>query len=191
MAARLHINISQGLFEVEGEEDFVREMYDNFKAELANKPVQQTEGASKAKAPKKKAPASPKSSNGSAKKKKKKTESLKVDKTLDLSGIGGAMSLDNFNAKYLPKSNLKRNVVYVEYLKEEMGFDAVTIFQVWTCYHHMKLKLPTDMKSSLKDTGKDSHGARLDAQDLDDLTVSVQGKNWLLKQANNAKNSTS
>lgn len=38
--AKIHIDLSQGIFDVEGEPDFVRDVYDDFKAELTKLSVQ-------------------------------------------------------------------------------------------------------------------------------------------------------
>lgn len=177
MTTRLHINISQGLFEVEGEEPFVREMYEEFKAELAQKPIQSAGSAKEGKNPKNKAAASNASKGGAA---KKKVGEPKIDKNLDLSGVGGAEPLQEYYARYKPGSNLVRNVVFVGYLKEVMKFDKVGVDQVWTCYDYMKIKFPGQLRQSLIDAGRDKGGSRLNTGSLDDLSLSVHGRNWLL-----------
>lgn len=191
MTTRLHINISQGLFEVEGEEPFVREMYEDFKAELAQKPIHSAGSGGKAKSPKKKAAAPAASKGGAA---KKKGGSPKVDKSLDLSGGNGSEPLKEFSAKYQPAIFMDRNVVYVAYLKDLLNMETVTIDHVWTCYHHMKdsnNKLTSNLSQSLRDTGSEKGDSRLNAGSLQDLSVSVPGDNWLTKQADKVKNNPS
>lgn len=182
MAVRLHINLSQGLLEAEGEERFVRDMLAEFKADLANAPVA-TPSTNKAgsDAPKSAGNKSGGNSGSKATGTKKKASEPKVDKNLDLSGGAGKKSLNEFCAQYNMKTNMDRNVVFVAYLSDELELENVTISHVWSCYVHMKIKLPKDMAASLRDTGKDKFGARLNASLLENLSLSVPGKNWFLE----------
>jgi len=117
MTTKLHINLQQGILEVEGEESFVREMYEDFKTEL--RPlydIRSKSGESGAAGTSK--PASTSKGKTQSKGARPKKDGLKVDKTLDLSGTGGAVSLKDYVNKYAPKSNMDRNVVFVDYVKE-------------------------------------------------------------------------
>lgn len=184
---KLHINIDQGILEVEGEEKFVRDIYENFKAEflkghdvLGSAVIPPTKIK---KAAKNKKTHKNKSDKNSSKKKQVNTipNEPKIDKTLDLSGIKDAPSLRDFVNLYQPKTNLERNVVFIEYLKDKIGLEKVTMNHVWTCYDGLKLKLPVNMKQSLYDTS--SSKAWINVPSLADLSLSVQGKNWLRDQA--------
>lgn len=182
MTTKLHINLQQGILEVEGGETFVREMYEDFKTEL--RPIYESKpktGRSAAAGTSKQASTS--KGKTPSKGTRPKKEDLKVDKTLDLSGVSGAVSLKDYVKKYGPKSNMDRNVVFVDYLKEQLHIEDVTIEQVWTCYSDLGLKLPVDMPSSIIDTGRAAGKHRLNTGSLQDLSLSVQGKNWLLEQS--------
>ncbi len=185
---KLHINLHQGVLEVEGEETFVRDIYKEFKTELLkNASNSHLPGISKktagTKTPGTKSEATiPKKKKGNV-----KSDEPKVDKTLDLSGVNQAPSLKDFVSQYQPKTNMERNVVFIGYLKDKMETDKVSMDHVWTCYHDLELNFPVSMKQSLYDTS--SKKSWINVPSLDDLSLSVQGNNWLRDKAKQAESS--
>ncbi len=175
---------------MEGEEIFVRDIYKEFKAELLKGHV--NFGPTSAPLSKNKLGAdneTPKSKNENSTSKKNKGSSksdvLKIDKNLDLSGLNNAPSLKDFVGQYQPKMNMERNVVFIEYLNEIMGLEKVSINHVWTCYSDLGLRLPVNMRQSLYDTS--SLRSWVNVPSIDDLSLSVQGKNWLRDQTKKAE----
>lgn len=194
MTTKLRINTNEGILEVEGEEGFVREIYTDFKAELAKPRADapaDTSGQPSGTAAQKSAAKSQKperKSNDNAVKKKARTgksDEPKVDKNLDLSGVDGAACLKDFVAQYQPKTNMERNVVFIAYLKDEMNLEQVGIDQLWTCYHDLGVSFPVNMKQSIYDTS--SAKSWINVPSLDALSLSVQGKNWMRDQLNKPK----
>src|SRR5688572_5935638 len=81
-----------------------------------------------------------------------KMDEPKIDKDLDLSGGNGTPPLKDFIAKYDPKSNLERNIVFIAYLKDELKIEKVNINHIWTCYDDIGGTLPVNLKQSIYDT---------------------------------------
>lgn len=178
MITKLRIVLNQETLEVEGGEKFVRELYDDFKSSF----LHQMDGESSGKTGKK--DSSPKSKsppkNKSNKKQKKSKHKLTILSDLTLfEEENGVETLDSFLKKYNAKSNMDKNVVFVEYLAEKKNINPVTIDHVWTCYNLLDdIEIPT-MRDSLVDTERRKHTIVINS--LQDLSVSPKGKNWLRK----------
>lgn len=181
---KLHINLQQGVLEVEGQEAFVREIYAEFKDQLVKASSTSSSGSSQKLNTGVTSKAKPANINGgssSKKRKRGKTDEPKVDKDLDLSGVNNISSLKDFYAQYSPKSNMEKNVVFIQYLKEQMEIEGVSLDHVWTCYYHMNMKYPGNPQQSLYDT---SAKGWVNVPSLEELSVSIHGKNWLREQLN-------
>jgi len=180
MVAKLNLNIREGVLEVEGSESLVREIYNDFKQQLGTRNLSNPIGSANGKASDDKERQTKKKNQKT--KSRSKSEPLKVDKTLNLGGADGGQPLKAYVEIYKPTSNLDRNVVFVGYLKDEMKLDKVGPDQVWTCYDHLGGKLPGNMKQSLFDTSSTRGGSRLNTDSLEDISLSVQGMNWLIER---------
>lgn len=126
MTTKLHINISQGVIDVEGDPDLVRGIYDDFKdqlldvvkrgptasAALTPGPTHAENGDSASDAsskPKPKRRTPPKKKvNGDDSASGVVADSPKLDKNLDTSGLG------TFYGKYVPKNNAEKNIDLLE-----------------------------------------------------------------------------
>jgi hypothetical protein len=176
MNTKLHINLHQGVLEVEGEENFVREIFSAFKAELLKNPASKPSHSPGAAA----LPKEPTSNdNGKGKKETKRSKATaepKIDKNLDLAGGSGTVSLKDYVAQYSPKTKMERNVVFVGYLKDILQIENVSIDHVWTCYSSLRLKYPGNPQQSAYDT---SAKGWLNVPSLNNISVSIAGKNWL------------
>ena len=125
---KLKIDFNQGLLEVEGSEDLVREIYNDFKEALKARP-QSAFGASEVHGSVRsedqtsaKASSSPKDkakskANSKPKSKKASDTTGTLIKDLNLMNDGSTESLRDFYAKYDVKTNLERTLVFVYYLQ--------------------------------------------------------------------------
>ncbi|MCR9241562.1 MAG: hypothetical protein NXH87_09310 [Rhodobiaceae bacterium] len=180
--AKVRIDQSSGVIEVEGPVDFVKEVYNDFKEQKLTTP-----NASK---PKNTAGngAKKKTSAASSKKNNKKSSSEgTLDKNLDLAGSSEAPSLKDYLAGFDAKSNVKKNVVFVSYLKDVLGIDKVNIDHIYTCFDDTG-KIPSPLTQSLYDASGTARGGYINLPSLDDISLSVKGRNWLKDNKVTAKN---
>lgn len=178
-AAKIRIDVSQGLFEAEGSETFLLELYNDFKGRLGAVPVKQPAppagaathgGETKVQAPS----PPPRAKSGSGKPKKRAP--LSIVKDLDLAkGKNG--KLKEFYEKYDAKTNLERNLVFVYYMQHELEIEGITDNHVYTCYRNVNAKLPTALRQSLLDTAH--RNGWLDTSDMNNIRVATAGMNYL------------
>ena len=134
--SRLRIDLSNGLLEVEGDEGFVRDIYKDFKDQLAkaatapHKP-QQHSSLPKAPAPTAQPPAA-KTPRGKGK--PRSDYNGKLDKNLDLSGGKGIPSLKDYLKRFDARSLTKKDTVFIKYLQEFVGIEKVNVDHIYTCY---------------------------------------------------------
>lgn len=178
--AKLRMDLSQGIIEAEGTEEFVSIIYSDFKDQLAKNAVDTKKR-------------DPKSSSDSASEKeivKTKAKATKTPKTLspkikstltllkdlDLKS-GSNKSLQEFYNQYSPTSNMEKNLVFAYYLQQVMEETPISLDHVFTCYRHMSLKVPQALHQSLIDTAR-IHGW-LDTSSMNDIKVPVSGLNHI------------
>ncbi len=113
--------------------------------------------------------------------KKSKTsaqEMPEIVENLDLSGGKGKPSLRDFYAKYVPSTNMERNLIFCYYLKHIKEEPAVTVNHVFTCYRNIpKLKVPNALSQSLRDTANDKKW--INVASLEDIQVPIAGTNYI------------
>jgi len=172
--ARVRIDLSQGVVEAEGSEDFVRSIYDDFKNQVQT---------GRSNALQKKAPSA--QSTPPSEDTTKKTHKVKASrgvptivKDLDLSPKGDTQSLRDFYGQYSAKTNFEKNLIFVYWLQEVAGISGITEDHVFTCYRNIPgIKVPTALYQSLIDTSK--RKGWLDTASTDNLKVTIPGVNYL------------
>jgi hypothetical protein len=115
---KLKIDLAQGIIEVEGSEQLVRDIYNDFKERLNQAPSRATvmeKSSPQAEAPPAKPAAKVKKAVSASKPKSKAKSSTSNSgsllKDLDLTSSDGKDSLRDFYNKYETTSNLERNLV--------------------------------------------------------------------------------
>ena len=175
MNTKLKINLAEGLLEVEGNETFVKSIYEDFKDKLtqnSTSPVKQKKVAS----PEKPATSAPKKRNSSSSaSKKRKSKSPNIVSSLDLMP-SGQDSLDDFIRGLKVKSNLERNAAFLYYLIHEIKVSDVGLDHIYTCYRHLKTKVPAAFYQSIVDTGNKGW---IDTKNTDNLTLTGVGLNYV------------
>lgn len=176
--AKIHIDLQRGVVEAEGDAAFVKAVYEDFKAQVlqpkmkagARQPANDADGN---------AIKSSGKGGGKVKSKGKASASAKngkLDKNLNLYGGEGVPSLKDYLAGFEPKNNKHKNVVFISYLKDEIGLEPINIDHIFTCYHAVD-KLPKALLQSLYDTSAD--GYINFSADNPNPSLAVPGLNWL------------
>jgi hypothetical protein len=172
MTAKLNIDLKQGLLHVEGTEEFVRSIYDDFKSRLTAAAATQTP-----------APIPAAGNNGGGKgegrKSSPRTKSGRgefepvFNRDLDTSKV--AAYYGQFEAKNHPEKIL----VFSMFLKEVLNMEKITGNDIFTCYTAMKseTKTPKAFAQALRDAeGKNFHYIEVKA--WDDIIVPISGSNY-------------
>jgi hypothetical protein len=172
MTAKLNIDLKQGLLHVEGTEEFVRAIYDDFKSRLtaaaAVPPATPTpilvNNSGKGKGEGRRASTRTKTSRGDF--------DPVFNRDLDTS------KLPAFYAQYELKNHAEKILVFCMFLKEVMRAEKIIGNDIYTCYAAMKseTKTPKAFPQALRDAeGKSFH--YIDVKAWDDITIPISGSN--------------
>lgn len=178
---RLSINLTDGTLEVEGEETFVKSVYEEFKEQLATAklnvrpynngtPVQLIDQGSKVGGAKTTKPAKKSSV-------KRARGSFSIVKDLDLSAKTNSKSLRDFYAEKSPANAMECNAVFVYFLQQIAGIDSITIDHIYSCYKDVGIKYPNALRQSIADTS--SRRGWLDTKSFDDIKIATPGENYV------------
>lgn len=182
--AKIHINLAQGLIEAEGEESFVRTVYEDFKHQLklkvstkgtvddANKDNQNEEIPARNRGPRKvrvKRVGSSEGANDSGG--GFASFQPKLNNDLDLS------KLKAFVATYAPKTSYDHTTLFVYFLKETLGKTTCTGHDIFTCYRNLKVKAPTAFGQHLIDTRRNK--GYIDYNSIHDIRITTAGNNYV------------
>jgi hypothetical protein len=88
----------------------------------------------------------------------------------------GKPSLKEFVVRYNPKTNLERNLVFIQFLQTITETPDINVNHVFSCYRHLNEKLPL-FPSTLTDTKKLK--GWIETSDLNNLSVVRAGWNHL------------
>lgn len=168
---KLKIDLNAGVIEVEGEESFIKEIYDDFKDRVSKSTTEPSKPLlrrSELESPAK--PSSPGRRGGGAAKK----EYYDINKNLDLRGGGSKPSLVDFYQGKNPATAIERNAVFVYYLKKILEHSPITLSDIYTCYDAAKAKTPGAFKQSVLDTARKQYGY-IDTGNMDDIGLPLRG----------------
>jgi hypothetical protein len=87
----------------------------------------------------------------------------------------GKSSLDQLVAQKLPKSNQHKCVVAVYYLKHEINVPSIAVDHVYTCFKHMKWRVPSSLANTMAYVAS-VHGW-LDTRNMADIKMTTIGEN--------------
>jgi hypothetical protein len=180
--SKLHIDLSQGVVDVEGDTDLVREIYRDFKDQLlsgapaAQRPQsrppagagqQQANGETKTKGKRRVAPRKKADGDGGAS--GINANAPKLDKNLDTSKLGA------FYGQFAPKNNYEKILVFLKFITEELGQDEPNTDQVYTCFKKVGGKIPTAFAQAFHDTS--SKRGYIDFNSATDISITIAGDN--------------
>lgn len=182
VTAKLHINISQGIIDVEGDPELVRAVYEDFKIQLLAGPTVRSplhqdfdetanapeNGKSKAKVKRK--PSSKKRAASDDVGPNISADSPKLDKSLDTS------TLVDFYERYETTNNPEKILVFLKFLKDELGIDNPNTDQVYTCFEKVNARVPKAFSQAFRDTSGRKFGY-IDYNSATDINVTTVGNN--------------
>lgn len=186
--AKLHIDLSRGVIEIEGDAEFVREIYIDFKERLTDgaklTPASthgsnqshetsgetENEGSASLGKPKpkrrtntKKKVASEDPGNGIV------ADAPKLDKNLDTATLG------EFYGQFIPKNNAEKILVFLKFITETLMIENPNTDQVYTCFKHTGEKIPKAFAQAFYDTSS-KHGF-IDFRSSVDMPITIVGDN--------------
>lgn len=176
---KLKIDLVNGLLEVEGEESFVKEIYQDYKEQLSKHsfngvPADINGGEGK---PNPAPRSSSTAKRGRTKEAVKRKESFSIIKDLDLSSKGNKKSLREFFKEKAPSAALGKNAVFVYYLQNEAKITGITIDHIYSCYKDVNERVPEALKQSILDTS--SKKGWIDTASMTDIKMSTPGENFV------------
>jgi hypothetical protein len=178
---RIRIDLTQGIIEAEGTEDFVRSIYGDYKEALKSDNRGRSGLSPEGRARKTRGPGTLTATDSGSTTKKKKggggRSTPAIVKDLNLAGDGKKKRLKEFYEKFTPTSNFERNLIFVYYLQHELGLTGITVDHVFTCYRDIQVRAPAALLQSLWDTS--NRRGWLDTSTTEDIKVTVPGMNYL------------
>lgn len=202
MTAKIHINLSAGILEVEGEPEFVRGIYDDFKTDLNRISFEQNRRHNEA--PKlisvndsnatQDESADSEIASPSSKKKKGKAKAATKRESYTAQDIKTGLpdeenSIFAYLERYKPTSNIEKNTVFVKYLQDIHPHTKITLNHIYTCYSNSGQKPAGALYASVTDTGKASKGyGFIDTSNVDNIRLVQKGEVLLHNLEQKAKN---
>ncbi len=178
---KLRIDLFSGTLEVDGEEGFVRSVYDDFKDRLLAVRAGRGTAEAASSAPAIDAETTPDAASVSkplrTAGRKRAGVSPSLVKDIDLSEEGNDFSLADFYAAKSPLTAMESNVVFVYYLQQIAQVSRISVNHIYTCYKFVNIKYPNALKQSLADTS--SRKNWLDTSSFDDIKLSTAGENFV------------
>ena len=178
MQAKLHINIPEGVIDIEGTPELVREVYADLKSILLNSkdysPKKASKGAAETNiakpgkvkrsvAPRKRTPVKQDGTGIDAR-------SPKLDKSLDTSRLG------TFYNQFEPKNHPEKILIFLKFLVEELGIESPNTDQVYTCYQAANERVPKAFSQAFRDASGRNFGY-IDYNSPTELLVTTAGSN--------------
>lgn len=179
MNSKVSINITNGTLEVEGTEEFVREIYKDFKELIAKADLTTPDSAEEeSKSSTSRIPAAKvkTTKNSGTKSKSKPTGDIKFLTDLNLRPKGKE-SLKDYFAKYDIKSGEEFSLMIVYYMKEVLKEQKVTLNHLFTAFKELGEKIPQHFKQTLI-----NHKNRknwIDVSDWEDIKYTIPGMNHM------------
>lgn len=182
MQNKLHINLSQGIIDVEGDAELVRAIYEDFKGKLS--PVSTTAAASVSSFPTQASSSAPSAPSAKLKKrnsaKRKNThgevaasafnpDAPKRDKSLDTS------KLLAFYQQFEPVSAPEKILIFLKFLVEHGGIPKPNTDQIYTCFLDVKEKPPQAFAQAFRDTA--TKKGFIDFNSAEDIVLTTKGNN--------------
>ena len=182
MNTKLTINLRDGILNVEGSDDFVRSIYEDFKGEVAKRssstpaqpPQIEVDGGLERgdqQAEKSKRSARVKRSASEGQKAKVSEYKPTFDPSLDLRG------LPEFYDEVQPTKASEKILAFAVFLKEKLQIEPCTVDQIYTCFFTVKdrTKIPEAFVQAFRDTHSRTHFIQFNS--LQDVTVTIPGNN--------------
>lgn len=156
--AKVKIDLQNKFLEIEGEENFVADIYSQsqklFAHDLATEAVDKSNIIVKRQ-----------HKSGSLK------ESYTIIKNID---FNDPQSLKSFYSSKKPQSALQKNAIFVYYLDKIAVIKNINLNHIYTCYKEVGEKMPQALKQSLADTS--SKKGWVDTKSMADIKITIKGE---------------
>jgi hypothetical protein len=178
---KLHINLAQGIIDVEGDVGLVREVYQDFKERLTAHSrtgvITEREAQEPAKA----------DNDGQAVKQKRRTTSRKKAKPADDGAISAnpdapkldknldTSKLKSFYDQFEPGSAPEKILIFLKYLVDELGVEMPNTDQVYTCFFALKEKAPSAFAQAFRDAANKK--GFIEFNSAADIKITIMGEN--------------
>jgi hypothetical protein len=198
--SKIVINIREGILDVEGSEDFVRSIYEDFKEQIGSRPIvlesrylneveQQDSDVVDSSVPRK----------ALSGKKKRVRRAGSVDRSGKVpvndfrptfNSKLNLVDLPEFYERLAPSNHYEKILVFASFLRDSLGLNPCSADDIFTCYSVLKskTKIPTAFVQALRDTRGKLH--YIDYEELERISVSITGDNHfnqeMLKRGNSA-----
>ena len=182
MQSKLHIDLSQGVIDIEGDTELVREIYRDLKDHLlsgappkrARAPTggvgEKDEPSAEVKPKAKRRTVSRKKADGESNGSGVSADSPKLDRDMDTSGLLA------FYGQYDPKNHPEKILTFLQFLGDELEIEAPNTDQVYTCYVKANERVPKAFKQAFRDTSGKSFGY-IEFKSPTDIRVTTAGTN--------------
>lgn len=183
MTVKLHINISQGLLEVEGDADFVREIYKDYRDKLLDSEVARVPAPAKKDAsvqpngsakprpnPRRRAP-SKRNVGGEDRGSTVSADQPKLDKKLDTSGLPA------FYGQFEAKNNAEKILIFLKFMNEELQIESPNTDQFYTCFDKVNERVPKAFSQAFHDASGRKYGY-IDYNSSTDIRLTTVGSNY-------------
>lgn len=191
MNTKLTINLRDGILDVDGSEEFVRTVYEDFKGEVAKRLplaadaqrqieaapltlIEPIAGTTEVK-PKKQPHAKRATATGEGQKARTGKYKPTFDPNLDLNG------LVEFYDELKPMNAAEKILIFAVFLKERLKIVPCTADQIFTCFFTVKdrTKIPEAFEQAFRDTQSRTHFIQVTS--LQDITVTIPGSNHFVE----------
>lgn len=186
MTAKLRIDVSQGLIDIEGDAALVREIYADFKAHLLSgvRFAQSSLSASTgvdigaATTASTQSAAKPRAKRRPVTKKKSANEEIgvgvfadspKLDKNLDTS------QLVKFYGQFVPKNNSEKILIFLKFLTDILQIEKPNTDHIYTCFKHTSERIPKAFAQAFYDTS--TKLGYIDFRSPTDIVITIAGDN--------------
>lgn len=181
MQTKIHINLTQGIIDVEGDVEFVKAVYEDFKDRIIENAAPTP--------PSTEHPATPATDTGSGAPTKAKRrasprrkasaaeggdvgvnpDAPKLDKKVDTS------QLRVFYEQFEPGSAPEKILIFLKYLIERAGIEKPNTDQVYTCFYSLKEKAPKAYAQAFRDAA--SKRGFIDFNSPTEIQITIMGEN--------------
>ncbi len=181
MTTKILINVYEGTVHVEGEINFVREVYADFKDLMIEMmkgtsrpgrdnidPLQ--EAVPKKQKAKKRAP-SRKASGSDTQTTGINPDNPTLDKNLNTTGAR------EFYAQYVPKNHAEKILIFMRFLKEKAKIENLNTDQIYTCYNAVSEKPAAAFAQSFRDTSSKKFGY-IEYKSANDICLTFIGNRY-------------
>lgn len=183
VTTKLHINISQGIIDVEGDPELVRAIYDDFKEQLlAGATVlpslrdefdegRTIEENGKPRAQVKRRLSSKKRAASDDAGPTVSADSPRLDKNLDTSGLVALYE------RYETSNNPQKILVFLKFMNDELGIDNPNTDQFYTCFEKVNARVPKVFSQAFRDASGRNFGF-IDYNSATDIKITTVGNNY-------------